>query len=160
MVKMLYQSADDAMLPNDAEFRAAFVAYLEWGSRIGKENSQQYAMPPANMPVPHWWWVCNAKPGARVSALGSDSEKKDDTNIDLPGPGEAPSFERHIKTLFRTMDRESMRFAFDLWSHDDVTKHAAAILKRLQAGTMPCDGAWPPTRIAVFEQWVVAGMPE
>jgi CDGSH-type Zn-finger protein/truncated hemoglobin YjbI len=159
-VKMLCQSADDAMLPNDAEFRAAFVAYLEWGSRIGKENSQQNAMPPANMPVPRWWWVCNAKPGGRISALPSDPKEKGGAAIKLPDPGETPSFGRHIKTLFRTMDRESMRFAFDLWSHDDVAKHAAAIFKRLQAGTMPCDGAWPPAQIAAFEQWVVAGMPE
>jgi CDGSH-type Zn-finger protein/truncated hemoglobin YjbI len=159
-VKMLCQSADDAMLPNDAEFRSAFVAYAEWGSRIGKENSQQHAMPPPNMPVPRWWWVCNAKPGARISALASGPEEKNGAAIELPDPGETPSFGRHIKTLFRTMDRESMRFAFDLWSHDDVAKHATAILKRLQAGTMPCDGAWPPAQIAVFEQWVVAGMPE
>jgi CDGSH-type Zn-finger protein/truncated hemoglobin YjbI len=159
-VEMLCQSADDAMLPNDAEFRAAFVAYLEWGSRIGQENSQQHAVPPPNMPVPRWWWVCNAKPGARISALASDPENNGDATITLPDPGETPSFVRHIKTLFRTMDRESMRFAFDLWSHDDVAKHAAEILKRLQAGTMPCDGAWPPAQIAVFEQWVLAGMPE
>jgi CDGSH-type Zn-finger protein/truncated hemoglobin YjbI len=159
-VEMLCQSADDARLPNDAEFRAAFVAYAEWGSRIGKENSQQHAMPPPSMPVPRWWWVCNAKPGTRISALASAPEKQGDATIKLPDPGETPRFGRHIKTLFRTMDRESMRFAFDLWSHDDVAKHAAAILKRLQAGTMPCDGAWPPPQIAVFEQWVVAGMPE
>jgi CDGSH-type Zn-finger protein/truncated hemoglobin YjbI len=158
-VEMLCQSADDAMLPNDAEFRAAFVAYLEWGSRIGKENSQQYAAPPPNMPVPRWWWVCNAKPGARISALASDPEK-DAATVKLPDPGETPSFARHIKTLFRTMDRKSMQFAFDLWSYDDVAKHSASILKRLQAGTMPCDGAWPPAQIAVFEQWMVAGMPE
>jgi CDGSH-type Zn-finger protein/truncated hemoglobin YjbI len=159
-VEMLCQSADDAMLPNDAEFRAAFVAYLEWGSRIGQENSQQHAVPPPNMPVPRWWWVCNAKPGARISALASDPENNGGATITLPDPGETPSFVRHLKTLFRTMDRESMRFAFDLWSHDDVAKHAAEILKRLQAGTMPCDGAWPPAQIAAFEQWVVAGMPE
>jgi CDGSH-type Zn-finger protein/truncated hemoglobin YjbI len=159
-VEMLCRSADDAMLPNDAEFRAAFVAYLEWGSRIGKENSQQHAVPPPNMPVPRWWWVCNAKPGARISALASGPENNVAATTKLPDPGETPSFGRHIKTLFRTMDRESMRFAFDLWSHDDVAKHAAEILKRLQAGTMPCDGAWPPAQIAAFEQWVVAGTPE
>jgi hypothetical protein len=92
--------------------------------------------------------------------LASDSEKKSGTTIKLPDPGETPSFERHIKTLFRTMDRESMRFAFDLRSHDDVAKHAAALLKRLQAGTMPRDGTWPPAQTAVFEHWIVAGIPE
>ena len=37
-VKMLCQSADDAKLPDDAEFRAAFVAYLEWGSGSAKKT--------------------------------------------------------------------------------------------------------------------------
>jgi CDGSH-type Zn-finger protein/truncated hemoglobin YjbI len=159
-VKMLCQSADDAMLPDDPEFRAAFVAYLEWGSRIGKENSQQHAVPPPNMPVPRWWWVCNATPGGRVSAWAQNSGKKSDPDIKLPGVDEIPSYDLHIKSLFRAMDRESMRFVFDLWSYDDVTKHATMILHRLRAGTMPCDGAWPPAHIAVFEQWVAARMPE
>jgi len=157
-VKMLCQSADEAMLPNDAEFRAAFVAYLEWGSRIGKENSQENATPPPNMPVPRWWWVCDATPGARVSALAPATKEKSQMTIKLPGPDETPSFEKHIKGMFRTKDRESMRFAFDLWSHDDVTRHADAILHRLKAGTMPCDGAWPPAQVDVFQRWIAAGM--
>ena len=50
-----------------------------------------------------------------------------------------------------------MRFAFDLWSHDDVGEHADAILDRLQAGTMPCDGAWPEERVEVFNAgWTLA----
>ena len=53
----------------------------------------------------------------------------------------------------------AMRFAFDLWSHDDVSSHADAILGRLEAGTMPCDGAWPAERVAVFRQWIDAGKP-
>ena len=52
-----------------------------------------------------------------------------------------------------------MRFAFDLWSGADVTTHADAILERLRAGTMPCDGAWPPERVGVFERWVSSGTP-
>ena len=61
----------DAGLPPDAEFRAAFVAYLEWGSRIARENSTPGAKPPANMPVPRWWWVCDAYPGARPLGAGA-----------------------------------------------------------------------------------------
>jgi hypothetical protein len=30
-----------------------------------------------------------------------------------------------------------MRFAFDVWSHEDVSQHADAILAGLKAGTMP-----------------------
>jgi hypothetical protein len=52
-----------------------------------------------------------------------------------------------------------MRFAFDLWSSDDVATHADAILGRLEAGTMPCDGAWPAERVAVFRRWIDAGKP-
>jgi Ferritin-like len=68
-------------------------------------------------------------------------------------------FEQEIKPLFREGDRNSMRFAFDLWSHDDVSTHADAILGRLEAGTMPCDGAWPAERVAVFRRWIDAGKP-
>ncbi len=70
-----------------------------------------------------------------------------------------PSFARDIKPLFRTRDRLSMRWAFDLGNYQSVSKHAQAILERLSSGTMPCDGKWPEEHIAVFRQWVEAGMP-
>ena len=155
-VKMLCQSADDAMLPSDPEFRAAFVAYLEWGSRIGKENSQQGAMPPPNMPVPRWWWVCNAKPGSRVSALAPPPDAQQ--SVVPPGLDDTVTFTQHIKPLFRRMDRESMSFVFDLWSCGDVRKHAPEILRRLESGTMPCDGAWPVERVGLFRRWIDSGM--
>ena len=50
-----------------------------------------------------------------------------------------------------------MRFAFDLWSHEDVDEHADAILDRLRAGTMPCDGAWPEEQVEVFRRWLDSG---
>ena len=155
-VSLLCQSADDARLPDDPEFRAAFVAYLEWGSRIGKENSQQNALPPPNMPVPRWWWVCEARPGSRVSAVAPKEEVP--ASIAIPGPNELVSFAQHIKSLFRKMDRESMSFVFDLWSPGDVRRHAPEILKRLENGTMPCDGAWPQDRVNVFHRWIDSGM--
>ena len=69
------------------------------------------------------------------------------------------SFVEEIKPLFREGDRKSMLFAFDLWSHDDVSEHADAILKRLEEGTMPCDAAWPRERVETFERWIAAGKP-
>jgi hypothetical protein len=111
------------------------------------------------MPVPRWWWVCEATPGSRVSALSTDRDAGDEEPVRLPDPTTTPSFTTHIKPLFRSKDRQSMRFAFDLWSHDDVSQQADAILARLRAGTMPCDGAWPPERIEVFERWIAAGTP-
>jgi hypothetical protein len=154
----MYQSADDAGLPADPEFRAAFAGYIEWGSRIALENSQPSARPPAHLPVPRWWWVCNATPGARASALAPEVDKA--PPVVLPGSDEPVSFGKHIKSLFRKMDRDSMKFAFDLWSQGDVAQHAAAILQRLEAGTMPCDGAWPKEKVEAFRRWMESGTPE
>jgi truncated hemoglobin YjbI len=157
-VQLICKSADDAGLPDDPEFRAAFVSYLEWGSRIAKENSTPGAAPPPEMPVPRWSWVNDAYPDARVSALRPAEEKEQPVN--LPGPDDPISFAAHIKPLFREGDRRSMRFAFDLWSYDDVASNADAILERVRAGSMPCDGAWPAEQVAAFARWVEAGKPE
>jgi hypothetical protein len=77
----------------------------------------------------------------------------------VSGTDEAISFERVIKPLFREGDRNSMKWAFDLWSRDDVARNSSAILERLRNGTMPCDGAWPDEQIALFQDWVEAGTP-
>ena len=69
------------------------------------------------------------------------------------------SFDTDIKPLFRERDRESMKWAFDLWSHDDVAANDAAILGRLEDGSMPCDGAWPADQVELFKRWVDAGAP-
>ncbi|HYB15667.1 MAG TPA: hypothetical protein VEF71_09380 [Streptosporangiaceae bacterium] len=46
---------------------------------------------------------------------------------------------------------------FDLWSRGDVLAHQDAILERLRNGTMPCDGAWPPERVTIFQRWIASG---
>jgi hemoglobin len=55
-VALLAETADEVGLPDDPEFRSAFVAYLEWGSRIALSNSQPGATPPPTAPMPHWGW--------------------------------------------------------------------------------------------------------
>jgi hypothetical protein len=67
------------------------------------------------------------------------------------------SFAANIKPLFREHDRQSMSFAFDLWSYDDDRAHAAEILEHLENGSMPCDGAWPADRVEVFKRWTETG---
>ena len=67
------------------------------------------------------------------------------------------SFDTDIKPMFRERDRASMQQAFDLWSHDDVSENADAILAVLQAGTMPCDGAWPQAQVDLFQRWTESG---
>ena len=156
--QLMVTSADEAGLPADPEFRAAFVAYIEWGSRIALENSQPGAHPPRRMPVPRWWWVCDATPDARVSALAVSTEPESPV-IHMPADDQPISFEQHIKPLFRPMDRQSMKFVFDLWSHADASRHADAILHRLRQGSMPCDGPWPAEKVDAFERWVQAGKP-
>jgi hypothetical protein len=71
--------------------------------------------------------------------------------------GSPVGFAADVKPLFREKDRASMLRHFDLWSFDDVSQHASAILARLEDGSMPCDGAWPADRVDVFREWVAQG---
>lgn len=71
---------------------------------------------------------------------------------------DAVSFEQDIKPLFRPEDQESMAWAFDLSSYDEVKEHATAILDRLREGSMPCDGEWPEEQVQRFERWIETGM--
>ena len=48
---------------------------------------------------------------------------------------------------------------FDLWSYDDVSTHADAILAAVADGSMPCDGAWPKEQVDRFQEWLDAGKP-
>lgn len=49
-------AADDAKLPDDPEFRSAFVAYVEWGTRVAFHNSQPGAEVAPHAPLPRWGW--------------------------------------------------------------------------------------------------------
>jgi hemoglobin len=55
-VQLIGLAADDANLPADPEFRSAFIAYVEWGTRVAVHNSQPGADPPREAPMPHWGW--------------------------------------------------------------------------------------------------------
>ncbi|MGI8780759.1 MAG: group II truncated hemoglobin [Solirubrobacteraceae bacterium] len=55
-VQLICAAADEAGLPSDPEFRSAFVAYVEWGTRLAVTNSQPGAEPPPAAPVPRWGW--------------------------------------------------------------------------------------------------------
>jgi len=67
------------------------------------------------------------------------------------------SFEHDVRPLFREKDRDSMLRRLDLWSRSDVQAHQDAILERLRNGTMPCDAAWPPERVTIFQRWIASG---
>jgi hypothetical protein len=68
------------------------------------------------------------------------------------------TFDHDVRPLFRERDRESMKSRFDLWSYDDVRANAQQILRVLQQGRMPCDGALPPEQVDTVQRWVDTGM--
>ena len=55
-VQLMASAADAAGLPADPEFRLAFLAYIEWGTRLALANSRPGADPPLQAPVPRWGW--------------------------------------------------------------------------------------------------------
>jgi hemoglobin len=55
-VHLICECADEVGLPDDPEFRSAFVAYLEWGSRLAVINSQPGIEPNLKAPMPQWGW--------------------------------------------------------------------------------------------------------
>jgi len=70
---------------------------------------------------------------------------------------EQVSFEKDVKPLFREGDRDAMKWAFDLWSHDDVSDNADRILGALENGSMPCDAPWASAQVDTFRSWVSEG---
>jgi len=55
-VHLLLKAADEVGLPDDPEFRSAFLAYIEWGTRIAVINSQPGADAVSEQPMPKWGW--------------------------------------------------------------------------------------------------------
>ena len=75
------------------------------------------------------------------------------------GDGPQRTFERDIKPLFRTKDRDSMLSAFDPFEYADVAETADAIVGWLRSGQMPCDGQWPEAQVDTLQRWIDAGKP-
>lgn len=69
------------------------------------------------------------------------------------------SYVADIRSLFRAKDVSSMKNfgAFDLSLYEDVKANADAILQQLEAGSMPCDGAWSAENICKFRDWIADG---
>lgn len=56
-VQLLVETADEINLPDDPEFRSAFAAYIEWGTRIAVINSQETEIDmKSGEPMPRWGW--------------------------------------------------------------------------------------------------------
>jgi CDGSH-type Zn-finger protein/truncated hemoglobin YjbI len=152
--KLAARAADDAKLPADPGFRSALCSCIEWVSRTAVATS---AGPAAEAePTPVWGWGPAGPPPAADPV--EMANVPDEAGARPPGPGQTVGFAAHIKPLFRERDRQSMSFAFDLWSYDDVRTRAPDILSKLRDGSMPCDGAWSAANIDVFSRWLNSGM--
>lgn len=70
------------------------------------------------------------------------------------------SFANDIRPLFRPKDINAMKNfgGFDLSLFEDVKANYAAIIERLEAGSMPCDGKWPNESVELFQCWIKGGM--
>jgi hemoglobin len=55
-MQLLLQCADELGVPDDPEFRSAFVSYLEWGTRLAVINSQPGVAVTGEAPMPAWDW--------------------------------------------------------------------------------------------------------
>jgi hemoglobin len=55
-IELLLACADELGLPDDPEFRSAFVGYLEWGTRLAVLNSQPGAVVDEGAAMPKWGW--------------------------------------------------------------------------------------------------------
>jgi hemoglobin len=55
-MQLLLRTADECGVPDDPEFRSAFVSYLEWGTRLAVVNSKPGVEVPEGTPMPIWGW--------------------------------------------------------------------------------------------------------
>ena len=69
------------------------------------------------------------------------------------------SFAADVQPLFRQKDIDSMKEerGIDLSDYATAKELAPQILARLKEGSMPCDGAWPPEKVAILEKWMNTG---
>ena len=69
-VELLMDSADEVGLPNDPEFRSAFAAKIEWGTRIAVMNSQLDENPVGpNDHIPRFGWGSVKGPWESVGSI-------------------------------------------------------------------------------------------
>jgi len=70
-----------------------------------------------------------------------------------------PVFELHIQPMIRAMDREHMRFAFDLWDYEQLVQHADDFAARVAVDMPPANsgGPWPDEWVQIFRRWMSTG---
>ena len=72
-MQLLLETADQMGVPDDPEFRSAFVGYLEWGTRLAVINSQPGAKVFEHPPMPKWGWGETGGPYIPKTAATSEN---------------------------------------------------------------------------------------
>ena len=54
--QLMADAADAVGLPIDPEFRSAFAAYVEWGTRMALMYTHPGVAAPGQLPMPSWGW--------------------------------------------------------------------------------------------------------
>lgn len=117
-------------------------------------------VPAARIQFIRQWIAAGSPDNDPPGQIGLQHERDPAPEQLTPPPGGPLGFESDIKALFRdTPDRSSMLAiaGFDLHRYEDVRDNADAIAARLADGSMPCDGPWPPERVATFRTWIEDG---
>src|SRR5690349_11214633 len=96
-------------------------------SRSTSERSFRESPPPA---APSASTTGSASPASsrRRGSRTRDHRTRPQEGTRMTNSAAPVSFEAEVRPLFSERDRESMEFAFDLWSYDDVSENADAIL--------------------------------
>lgn len=122
-----------------------------------------------NVNIANFWGTGQPLIGVRCHAQSNNKLALLETKLGLPEitlmpqliPSEdfIPQFARDIRPLFRPYDIAMMIRVrdLDLGSYEVVCQHGALILSRLKDGSMPNDGPWPASDVALFEQWLAQG---
>jgi len=157
------QSADDAGPARRRRVSAAaFVAYIEWGSRLAAENSQ------AQSRIRRRTCPCRvgggcATPTPWIARFGRwRRRRKRPVAAGRPArpPASCSTSRRTSSRLFRAMDRNSMIFAFDLWKEGGSARPRRGDPRKAEGG----DHALRPAlgrrrRVEVFARLAPDGGP-
>jgi hypothetical protein len=145
-IKPLFRSRDINAMKNVAGFDLS-----KYQDVVTRADSILARLAAGEMPCDGAW------PPEKVALFG---QWISDGKLENPTPARPPvTYVADIRPLFRSRDVNAMKSAagFDLSKYQDVVTRADGILMRLKDGDMPCDGAWPPEKVALFAQWISDG---
>ena len=141
-------AADDAGLPDDAEFRAALRAYMEWAVADVLVYSPAGAQVPGGLPMPHWSWDgldIGHRPALRSGGARLATSADVDTVVSILALG------------FSTDP------VWGLWALPDMADRVPVLERYWRpfvAAAMAYDGVLVSPGLEAVSLWVPPGVPE